>query len=80
VEGEWPLSRLLGERSSTAPRYDRRRYSDGALAYFGYPYAQEDDAEQQRAALALVDAVANIRTDPVAALQARIGIATALSL
>ena len=34
------------------------------LTYFGYPHAQEDDAEQAvRAALALVDAVANIRTD-----------------
>ena len=42
-----------------------RDMSDGVLAYFGYPYAQEDDAEQAvRAALALVDAVANIRTDP----------------
>ena len=50
---------------------------DGVLAYFGYPLAQEDDAEQAvRAALALVDAVANLRTNVDAALQARIGIAT----
>src|SRR5262245_27859576 len=54
-----------------------RDTSHGVLAYFGYPHAQEDDAEQAvRAALALVDAVVNIRTDVDAALQARIGIAT----
>jgi hypothetical protein len=50
---------------------------DGVLAYFGYPRAQEDDAEQAvRAALALVDAVANLQTKADAALQVRIGIAT----
>ena len=54
-----------------------RGMSHGVLAYFGYPHAQEDDAEQAvRAALALVDAVANIRTDVDAALQVRLGIAT----
>jgi class 3 adenylate cyclase len=54
-----------------------RDMSHGVLAYFGYPHAQEDDAEQAvRAALALVDAVANIRTDVDAVLQARLGIAT----
>ena len=37
---------------------------DGVLAYFGYPQAHEDDAEQAtRAGLALVDAVANLQTD-----------------
>src|SRR5262249_19908755 len=49
----------------------------GVLAYFGYPHAQENDAQQaRRAALALADAVANIGTDVDAALQARLGIAT----
>jgi class 3 adenylate cyclase/tetratricopeptide (TPR) repeat protein len=54
-----------------------RNMDDGVLAYFGYPRAQEDDAEQGvRAALALVDAVANLETNVDAALQVRIGIAT----
>src|SRR5262249_40761720 len=45
--------------------------------YFGYPQAHEDDAAQGvRAGLALVDAVANLRTDFDAALTVRIGIAT----
>jgi class 3 adenylate cyclase len=50
---------------------------DGVLAYFGYPQAHEDDAEQAtRAGLALVAAVANLQTDFGAELQVRIGIAT----
>jgi class 3 adenylate cyclase/tetratricopeptide (TPR) repeat protein len=54
-----------------------RYMGDGVLAYFGYPRAQEDDAEQGvRAALALVEAVANLRTSAGGALQVRIGIAT----
>ena len=54
-----------------------RYMGDGALVYFGYPRAQEDEAEQAvRAALALVDAVPKLRTNVEAALQVRIGIAT----
>jgi class 3 adenylate cyclase/predicted ATPase len=54
-----------------------RYMGDGVLAYFGYPEADEDNAEQaMRAGLALVDAVANLRTDDGAELQVRIGIAT----
>ncbi len=50
---------------------------DGVLAYFGYPQAHEDDAEQAtRAGLALVDAVANLQTDIGTSLQVRVGIAT----
>ena len=54
-----------------------RFMGDGVLTYFGYPRAQEDDAEQAvRAALALIDAVANIPTNSDPPLQTRIGIAT----
>jgi len=52
---------------------------DGVLAYFGYPQAHEDDAEQAaRAGLALVDAVANLQTDIGTKLQVRVGIATGM--
>jgi class 3 adenylate cyclase len=54
-----------------------RYMGDGVLAYFGYPRAQEDEAEQAvRAALTLVDAVANLQTNFDTALQVRIGVAT----
>lgn len=56
-----------------------RYMGDGVLAYFGYPQAHEDDAEQAtRAGLALVDAVANLETDIGTQLQVRIGIATGM--
>jgi predicted ATPase/class 3 adenylate cyclase len=56
-----------------------RYMGDGVLAYFGYPQAHEDDAEQAtRAGLALVDAVANLQTDIAAGLQVRVGIATGM--
>ena len=67
----------IGEVISRYKGMIARYMGDGVLAYFGYPLAQEDNAEQAvRAALAIVDAVANLRTDVSAALQARIGIAT----
>jgi class 3 adenylate cyclase/predicted ATPase len=50
---------------------------DGVLAYFGYPQAQEDDAERAvQAGLALIPAVAGLKTR--ASLQTRVGIATGL--
>src|SRR5262245_40891053 len=67
------VGEVIGRYQGMIARY----MDDGVLAYFGYPRAQEDDAEQAvRAALALVDAVANLETNVDAALQARIGIAT----
>jgi class 3 adenylate cyclase/ABC-type transport system involved in cytochrome c biogenesis ATPase subunit len=67
------IGEVIGRYQGMIARY----MGDGVLAYFGYPRAQEDDAEQAvRAALALVDAVANLRTNVGAALQVRIGIAT----
>ncbi len=50
---------------------------DGALVYFGYPQAHEDDAERAvRAGLELVAAVSGLKM--YAALQSRVGIATGL--
>ena len=54
-----------------------RYMGDGVLVFFGYPRAQEDDAERAvRAGLELIAAVAGLRTR--ASLQARVGIATGL--
>src|SRR5207302_3997630 len=67
------MREVIGRHEGMIARY----MGDGVLAYFGYPRAQEDDAERAvGAALALVDAVANLRTGMDAALQVRIGIAT----
>ena len=57
--------------------YVAQYLGDGALVYFGYPQAHEDDAERAvRAALALISAVADLKTR--VSLQARVGIATGL--
>jgi hypothetical protein len=53
---------------------------DGVLAYFGYPRADEHDAERAvRAALKLVEKVAGLDTVAAAPLQLRVGIATGLA-
>jgi class 3 adenylate cyclase/predicted ATPase len=52
---------------------------DGVLAYFGYPQAHEEDAEQAvRAGMALIESVAQLDASPVTSLQVRVGIATGL--
>jgi class 3 adenylate cyclase len=52
---------------------------DGVLAYFGYPRADEHDAERGvRAGLALVEAVAGLDTAAEMRLRVRVGIATGL--
>jgi class 3 adenylate cyclase len=52
---------------------------DGVLAYFGYPRADEHDAERAvRAGLALVKAVAGLDTAAEVRLRLRVGIATGL--
>jgi len=56
-----------------------RYMGDGALAYFGFPQAHEDDAEQAiRSGLRLVDGVADLKTDIGTGLQVRVGIATGM--
>jgi class 3 adenylate cyclase/predicted ATPase len=54
-----------------------RYLGDGALIYFGYPQAHEDDPVQAvRAGLALVEAVSRLRTAVDATMQVRVGVAT----
>ncbi|HEY0524982.1 MAG TPA: adenylate/guanylate cyclase domain-containing protein [Stellaceae bacterium] len=56
-----------------------RFVGDGVLAYFGYPHAHEDAAERAvRAALDIVETVAQIRTPDGAAVRVRIGIASGI--
>ncbi|WGD53198.1 adenylate/guanylate cyclase domain-containing protein [Bradyrhizobium sp. CB1650] len=56
-----------------------RYMGDGVLAYFGYPRADEDDAERAVCAgLALVTAVAGLDAGPEGMLRVRVGIATGL--
>jgi class 3 adenylate cyclase/predicted ATPase len=52
---------------------------DGVLAYFGWPRADEDEAERAvRAGLAVVDAVGRVASPDGEPLAARVGIATGL--
>ena len=56
-----------------------RHHGDGAVVYFGYPQAREDDAERAvQASLALVQAVAALPTKEK--LSARVGVATGVVL
>jgi class 3 adenylate cyclase len=52
---------------------------DGVLAYFGYPQAHEEDAEQAvRAGLALLETVTSLDAGQANSLRVRVGIATGL--
>src|SRR6266566_4075230 len=68
--------------AETVNRFDgfvAKYMGDGVLVYFGYPQANEDDAERAVCAgLALVAAVAGLDADPGARLRVRVGIATGL--
>src|SRR5262249_53618138 len=67
------VGEVLGRHQGTIARF----MGDGVLTYFGYPRAREDDAQRAvRAALALVEAVAQLRTSVDGVLQARVSIAT----
>src|SRR5229473_666141 len=69
------IAEVIARNEGVIARY----MGDGVLAYFGYPQAHEDDAEQAtRAGLALVDAVPNLQTDIGTELQVRVGIATGM--
>ena len=68
--------------SGVVARYDgflAKFMGDGVLAYFGFPRAHEDDAEQAvRAGLEIVAVVAMLKIRTMEKLQVRIGIATGL--
>jgi predicted ATPase/class 3 adenylate cyclase len=67
------IEKVIARNQGIIARY----MGDGVLAYFGYPQAHEDDAEQAtRAGLTLVDVVANLETEISTKLQVRVGIAT----
>jgi class 3 adenylate cyclase/tetratricopeptide (TPR) repeat protein len=68
----------VGDIASKHGGFVAKYMGDGALIYFGYPQAHEDDAERAvRAGLALVDGVGKLAVagEP---LNARVGIATGL--
>ena len=71
-----------GAVSAAVARFDghvAKWMGDGALVYFGYPRAHEDDAERAaRAGLALVEAMRALRRERGVALEVRAGIATGL--
>jgi class 3 adenylate cyclase len=70
------VAKVIGRGGGFVAKY----MGDGVLAYFGYPRADEHDAERAvRAALKLVEKVAGIETVAPTPLQVRVGIATSLS-
>ena len=67
----------VGETAGHFGGYVARYVGDGALVYFGWPQAHEDDAEQAvRAGLELIAAVSALKMR--VPLQIRVGIATGL--
>ncbi len=71
--------RCCAEQIEKSGGFVARYMGDGVLAYFGYPRADEDDAERAVCAgLALVGAVAALDAGSEARLRVRVGIATGL--
>jgi class 3 adenylate cyclase len=71
--------RCVAAEIERAGGFVARYLGDGVLAYFGYPRADEHDAERAvRAGLALVEAVGLLDTTAGTPLQVRVGIATGL--
>ena len=68
-------AKVIGRGGGFVAKY----MGDGVLAYFGYPRADEHDAERAvRAGLKLVEKVAGLDTVAAAPLQVRVGIGTGL--
>src|SRR5689334_3707400 len=71
--------RRCAEVITSSSGFVAKYLGDGVLAYFGYPQAHEEDAEQAvRAGLALIDAMAKLDAGHATTLRVRIGIATGL--
>ncbi len=69
------VAKVIGRGGGFVAKY----MGDGVLAYFGYPRADEHDAERAlRAGLQLVEAVNGLDTVAAVRLQVRVGIATGL--
>ncbi len=69
------VAKVIGRGGGFVAKY----MGDGVLAYFGYPRADEHDAERAvRAALKLVEKVSGLATVAAVRLQVRVGIATGL--
>src|SRR5262249_54016004 len=76
-EGISAYQKCVAETVQRFGGFEAENMGDGVRVYFGYPQANEDDAERAiRAGLELVAAVADLKTH--AALQARVGLATGL--
>ena len=70
--------RCITETVASFGGFVARHHGDGAVVYFGYPHAHEDDAERAvQAGLALVQAVAAL---PTREADARVGVATGVAL
>ena len=71
--------RCVAEAVARFDGFVAQHSGDGALAYFGYPHAHEDDAERAvRAALAVVDSVERLPPHDGDILRVRIGVASGL--
>jgi class 3 adenylate cyclase len=71
--------RCCAEVITSSGGFVAKYLGDGVLAYFGYPQAHEEDAEQAvRAGLALTESVAKLDAGQLTSLQVRVGIATGL--
>ena len=71
--------RCITETVACFDGFVARHHGDGAVAYFGYPHAHEDDAERAvQASLAIVQAIAALPTKEK--LNARVGVATGIAL
>jgi class 3 adenylate cyclase len=73
------FQRCMAQNISQFEGFVARYLGDGVLAYFGYPLAHEDDAEQAvRAGLAVIKSVGALQAPH--RLQVRVGIATGVAV